>query len=154
MRSALVMVMALALGAAQAMAFELVSEAEVQAEQRALAERGPLPNVPRTRSISLGPRITVVTPGAADAALRTPLRIELRFQPNGEAKVNPASLKVLYGFLGVDLTAKLREHAQVSESGVLAEQARIPPGKHRLRVQISDTLGRTGETELRFQVND
>lgn len=144
----------LTLSPAHAADFELVSAEQVRADQAAgNAMAAPAEaTAPRTRSLSLAPRIKVLSPRLEGEGLRAPLRIELQFEPVGEAKVNPASLKVLYGFLGIDLTDKIRSNATVTEKGVLAEQARIPAGSHKLRILVTDSLGRTGETEIKFKV--
>lgn len=153
----LAMLMGLGWSAAHAGGFDLLT-AEQWAQAQAAEPRGAATALQRpaarTRSLSAGPQIRVLSPQLGAASLRAPLRIELQFQPVGEARVRPETLKVLYGFLGLDLTAKIRANAQVGEKGVLAEQARIPAGSHTLRIQVSDTLGRVGETELRFSVED
>lgn len=131
-------------------AFELVTAEQAAAERLEAARQRP--NVPAARSVSLGPRIQVLSPALDAGTLKAPLRIELRFEPVGEAKVNPATLKVLYGFLGLDLTDKIRSNATVSDKGVLAEKASIPAGSHKLRIQVMDSLGRMGETEIKFKV--
>jgi hypothetical protein len=150
LRSLRRLVLCTALVGLHAQAFELVTP-ELAAAERVEAAK-PRPDVPASRSVSLGPRIQVLSPALDGGALKAPLRIELKFEPVGEAKVNPASLKVLYGFLGVDLTDKIRGNATVNDKGVLAEKASIPAGSHKLRIQVMDSLGRLGETEIKFKV--
>jgi hypothetical protein len=136
-------------------AFELLSAEQLAAEQQALiaAKNEPALAPARSRSIKLAPNIKVVSPPLDGGALKSPLRIELRFEPLGEVKINPASFKVLYGMLLIDLTDKIRSNATLSEAGLLAEQASIPSGSHRLLLQVADMAGRVTETELRFKVD-
>lgn len=140
-------------GAAQA--FELVSPEQSSAEQQALSTAGAVGEAepPRSRSLKPTPIIKVLSPALDGSTLKSPLRIELRFEPFGDVKINPASFKVLYGMLRIDLTDKIRSNARLSEAGLLAEQASIPSGSHRLLLQVADAAGRVTETELKFKVD-
>src|SRR6267378_132045 len=70
------------------------------------------------------PSITVVSPQSTVRLISTPVRI--------------------------DVTSKIRRYAVVSEHGLLAEKAVLPPGTHRLFLQISDSVGRTTESEVKI----
>ena len=150
----------LAAGAARAQApgtFDLITEAEAQ--QAAKAEREAPPEV-RTRQIVVPktnvPAIRVIsptTPGAAVAAVAAaPLRIELAFTPTPGTRIVPSSFRVLYGLLKIDLTDRLRQHATVTEAGVVVDRAVVPVGQHRLILQVADDKGNTAEQELRIRV--
>lgn len=152
--AALAMCAVLADAQAQAGApFELVTAAERQAELQAQARQPP--QAPRTRSLPMprpnAPTIRVLAPSQA-SAVTAPLRIELAFEPMPGARIVPASFRVLYGVLKIDLTERLRRHATVSESGVVVEQAQMPDGLHRLYMQVADDQGNQGEQELRLRV--
>ncbi len=135
-------------------AFDLITPAELAAEERALADPELAAKAaPPRRTRSLLPSIKVITPKSDGGTLKSPIRIELAFEPLGETRIDPSTLKVLYGMLRIDLTRKIRENARVTDKGVLAEEAKIPPGNHRLIVQVSDVAGRTAETELRVKVD-
>ena len=140
--------------ASEKAAFDLITPAELAAEERAVANQElAAKEVPVRRTRSLLPTIKVITPKSDGGALKSPIRIELAFEPLGETRIDPSTLKVLYGMLRIDLTRKIRENARVTDKGVLAEEAKIPPGNHRLVVQVSDVAGRTAETELRVKVD-
>ncbi len=100
------------------------------------------------------PQIIVVSPAAADAALRSPLNVSIRFQPAPGASINPATFKVQARVLGgwFDVTGEIRRHAQVDTRGVEAAGAMLPRGEHRIRVQIADTSGRLGAAEIAFKI--
>lgn len=125
----------------------LVTEAEAAASRAA-------PPPPLTRNVPLpgAPRIEVVAPGDANAVLRPPLTIHLRFVAAPGAVVDPASFRAFYGFLRLDITDRLRRHARIDASGLTAENVGLPSGEHRVSVALSDTLGRTGRQEFRIQV--
>ncbi len=138
-------------GLAAAAGFDLVTAAEAQ--QAAQAEKT-LPPPVRTRNLPRpdAPAITVLSPSAPGTPVAAPLRIEVAFQPAAGARIVPSSFRVLYGLLKIDLTERLRQHATVSEAGLLVEGAKVPDGQHRMFIQVADDKGNTGEQELRFRV--
>ena len=130
--------------------FVLVSPEEV-ARERAKGEP------PRTRSF-LG-----TDPGAPEIVLLKPLSlsnvtaptdIELRIMPKSPAKIVWDSLRVLYGFFGLDVTDRLTEHAEVTSAGILARDAVLPAGSHRITIEITDDRQRVGRRTFEFEVRD
>ena len=143
-------------GSAQAQAsggFELITAAE--ARQAAIAERDAPPEI-RTRNMPVPkgnvPGIRVLSPTTSSAAVAAPLRIELAFTPKPGTRIVPSSFRVLYGLLKIDLTERLRQHATVTENGVVVDRAVVPEGQHRLILQVADDQGNTAEQELRIRV--
>lgn len=141
-------------------AFTLVSREDVAAEQR--FEARPHNEAPHAAERSLGfppsnpaapPFIKIISPSPDSQAIASPIRIELAFQTSADAHVIPDSFKVLYGLLKIDITAKIRPYAKVTESGLVAENAALPSGNHRLFLEISDSAGRMAVRELRFTVD-
>jgi hypothetical protein len=128
--------------------FDLVTAAE--ARQAAKAEAETPRQVPPPRPNA--PGIKVVTPVAAGTPVAAPLRIEVAFTPQPGSRIVPSSFRVLYGLLKIDLTERLRQHATVSESGVVVDRANVPDGQHRLFLQVADDKGNTAEQELRIRV--
>lgn len=134
-------------------AFDLVTAAEAQQAARAEAEapttisprQVPPPKPP-------APGIRVVAPVAAGTPVAAPLRIELAFTPTPGTRIVPSSFRVLYGLLKIDLTERLRQHATVTENGVVVDRANVPDGQHRLFLQVADDKGNTAEQELRIRV--
>ncbi|MFY7974661.1 MAG: hypothetical protein ACOVOT_09575, partial [Rubrivivax sp.] len=108
----------------------------------------------RTRGLRpQAPAIQVIAPQAAgDTAVPMPLRLEFGFTAAPGARIVPGSFRLLYGMLRIDLTERLRPHATVNERGVLVERALMPPGNHRMWVQVGDDQGNLGEQELRFRI--
>lgn len=98
------------------------------------------------------PVIEVLRPTVGEAALPSPVPIELAFKPAAGASIAPESFRVFYGVFKLDLTQRLLASVKVQPGGLRVEQAAIPSGQHRLVMQISDTEGRTGTRELRFSV--
>jgi hypothetical protein len=132
--------------------FTLVTESLAQAEREHDERLGSPPLPPPRRTRSLFPAIKVVAPRASRDDLVSPLRIELLFETSPDARIVPASFRVLYGMLKFDLTDNVRQNATLSERGLLAEKASVPKGSHRLFLQIADDKGRVAEQELRVKV--
>lgn len=138
-----------------ASAAEWVSESDVLREADYLS-RSPDAR-PRTRSMSKedpeAPLIEVIRPNPLNN-LKQPFPVELRFTARSGAPIDPKSLKVSYGFMGLDLTERIRKSATVTPDGLRAESVEIPKGEHRLMVRVADARGLVGERDIRIKVGE
>lgn len=143
----------LSLAPGLAFGFDLITaeEARQSAQAEALSKPSRTRSMPVPRAIA-APTIRVLDPTAAEQAVRAPLRIELAFEPIPGTRIVPDTFRVMYGPLKVDLTERLRQHARLSETGVVVEGAQVPDGLHRLFLQVADDRGNTTEQELRIRV--
>lgn len=107
--------------------------------------------VPRAVSVPGAPVIQVLAPSSLEG-LKTPFPIRVEFKALDGAEVLPASFKVYYGLLKLDITDRVVQKVQVEKSGVAIEEAEIPTGSHKLLLQIKDSKERVGETALSFKV--
>lgn len=141
---------------ARAALAEVWITADELAREAEFASRPPPPRV-RARSLVAAdrdsPLIEVLRPNPLNN-LKPPFAVELRFSARAGAEINPDSLRVAYGFLGIDLTERIRKSATVTPEGLRAESVDIPRGDHRLTVRIADVRGRIGEREIRIRVGD
>ena len=131
--------------------FQLLSGDEYRSEVAARAVPGA---ALRSRAADLdAPSITVVKPGTS-SAIKPPVDIDLRFKAAPGAKVNPASLKILYGFLKLDVTKRIlgAPGVEVSADGLRCSGAQLPSGSHKLVIEVADTLGRIAVQPLAFTV--
>jgi hypothetical protein len=137
--------------AAEPRRFELLSEQEYRSELTARSLPGAV-LIPRAADLN-APTITVVTPNSA-APIQPPVDIDMRFKAAAGATVNVASLKILYGFLKLDITQRILRApgVQLSASGLTATGARLPSGSHKLVIEVADNLGRVGRQLLEFTV--
>lgn len=71
----------------------------------------------------------------------SPTVIKLRFEVTPAVTVRPETFKVRYGSLQLDVTSRAS-----------VEEAVLPKGSHRLLIQIEGSLGRAGECEVTFVV--
>ena len=131
--------------------FQLLSGDEYRSEVAARAAPGA---TLLSRAADLdAPSITVLKPGTS-SAIKPPVDIDLQFKAAPGARVNPATLKILYGFLKLDVTQRIlgAPGVQVSADGLRCSGARLPSGNHKLVIEIADTLGRTAVQPLQFTV--
>jgi hypothetical protein len=134
-------VLAALLGIKGASAFQFITEKEAAL---------PLNLDPR-RGITRGPIITVLSPAPGAGLVNSPLHFKVKFESRGGAKIDIESTLVTYEKLpAVDLTQRIG--AFIRPDGIDVENAEVPPGTHRIRIDVSDTDGRTGSVDLIFTV--
>lgn len=138
---------------AQAAPFTLISADEARREAEAAAQNPP-PARPRSLPAPRpAPGLEVLAPVPEGATVSSPLRLEIAFKAPPDARIVPASFRLLYGVLKIDLTERLQRHARLDESGVLIEEAAVPEGTHRVIVRVADDKGRLAERELLIRVS-
>ena len=99
--------------------------------------------------ISAGPAIEVVEP-LNGGRLPMPIQVLVRFAPRSEP-VDLASLKVtLIKFISIDITDRIRPY--VTAEGIQVPEAKIPSGKHRVRITLADRAGAWSVKEVSFEV--
>jgi len=101
-----------------------------------------------TRGITRGPKVAYV--GAAGAT-QSPMRLQLKFESFGGAKIDTDSLKVTYvKNPAVDLTPRLKPF--VKPDGIDMPDAELPAGDHLIRVDVKDSDGRAATTSFTLKV--
>ncbi len=104
-----------------------------------------------TRGISRGPAIKLASP-EADTPVATPFDFKVNFEPRGDAKIDPSSVKVVYMKSPfVDLTPRLK--SAISANGIDFAKADVPPGTHTIRVTVKDSEGRETNSVMNLIVN-
>jgi hypothetical protein len=126
----------------------LVTQEEFQQDSAAPRFRG---DIIAPTEMPGAPIIKVDEP-AQTTAIRTPVSIHLRFLPQRGAAIDLASFRATYGWLGIDITSRIIEHAQINASGLVANNAEIPSGHHKVTLQIADNLHRVGSRVFEFTV--
>lgn len=101
--------------------------------------------------VSRGPSITVLSPKPNDPTLRSPFRLQLKFEGRGGAQVDADSLKLIYAkSSAVDLTSRVKPFT--SPSGLDLPEASVPPGNHTIRAEVKDKDGRAGTVTFVIKV--
>ncbi len=91
-----------------------------------------------TRGITRRPNVTLTSP---EASVTSPFNLEFTFQAHGGSTIKPNSFHLIYlKKPNIDLTARVKPF--VSANGVEMAGAEAPPGKHMIKVQISDSDNR------------
>jgi hypothetical protein len=109
-----------------------------------------LPEYMSAKGVFPGPKVTQLSPDPNASPIRSPIRLRLRFEMRG-SKIDIASLKVTYlKTPTIDLTDRIKEY--VSASGIDMPDAELPPGTHRIKVEISDIDGLPGANEIILRV--
>ena len=99
------------------------------------------------------PLIDILRPEAVEnLKVKAPFPIAVQFKAQPDAAIVPATFKVMYGALKIDITSRITKFVKVTKEGFAMDNAQIPSGKHRLTLQIQDELKRTAERELRVEV--
>jgi hypothetical protein len=100
------------------------------------------------RGIMRSPKVEFISPGDS---VSSPLRLVLKFQSFGAAKIDPDSVKVIFlRTPNVDLTPRVKPFIQAD--GIDMQDAELPPGEHTVRVDIKDSDGRPGTTIFTLKV--
>ena len=100
-----------------------------------------------SRGITRGPKVAYV---GSDAA-QSPMRLQLKFESFGGAKIDTESLKVTYmKNPAVDLTPRLKPFVQ--PTGIDMPGAELPPGDHLIRVDVKDSDGRAASTSFTLKI--
>lgn len=101
-----------------------------------------------TRGITRGPKIEYLTDAGAT---KSPIRLRVKFESFGGAKIDPDSLKVTYlKSPAVDLTDRIKPFIQ--PTGIDMPDATLPPGDHSLRVDVKDSDGRVATSSFVLKV--
>lgn len=108
---------------------------------------------PALRARAVVPLIDIVKPEpVADLKVKAPFAISVLFKGQSDAPIDPATFKVMYGALKIDITSRITKFVTVTKDGFSLENAKIPVGKHRLTLQVMDEKQRIAERELRVEV--
>ena len=107
---------------------------------------------PAMRTRALMPQIDIIKPApAANLKVKSPFAISVIFT-GLDAAIDPATFKVTYGALKLDITSRITKFVKVTPTGFSLDNAQIPVGKHRLTMRIEDEKQRVAERELRIEV--
>ncbi len=108
---------------------------------------------PALRPRALVPLIDILKPEvASDLKVKAPFAIAVQFKGQQDSPIDPATFKVMYGALKIDITSRITKFVTVTKDGFSLDNARVPPGRHRLTLQVLDEKQRVAERELRLEV--
>ena len=129
--------------------FQLISESEYQSQ---VGFKRPRVLTRGFTSVAKGsPKINVEKP-TISGEVASPTNIEISFEADDGAQIDVESLEVLYGWLALDITDRIKEHAKLSAKGLVASNVSLPEGDHTITIVIKDSKGRETEKELSFSI--
>jgi hypothetical protein len=104
-----------------------------------------------TPAVQGAPVITVNQPDIL-RALRNPTTFDIQFRAAPGTTINLSTFQAKYGWLGINITNRLLEHATRRPTGLFAADVNVPIGNHRISLSIADNLGRVGTRVVNLQV--
>ncbi|HEX3970667.1 MAG TPA: hypothetical protein VHX19_05065 [Stellaceae bacterium] len=134
-----------ALGAVHtASAFQLITNDEAK-----------LPAAPvvqiATRGLTRGPTVDQVAPTPNATVPSGALEIDVTFAPHNGATIDPGKVRITYlKQPEIDLTQRLKSF--ITPKGIDAKDVTIPPGTHMIRVEVTDSDGRSTSQIMKIQV--
>jgi hypothetical protein len=138
--------------------FDLITQDEFAREQSALSAAAsksvptddPTADPTVERSLE-GPSIEVVSPDTQET-VRSPVDIDLKFEPGPGAVIQLDSLRIRYGIVGLDITERIRQAATINSNGIRAIGAKLPIGDHSMTVEIGDSAGRKAKKKFKVRI--
>jgi hypothetical protein len=130
----------------------LVTQEEFDRERLEAKADGPRPAEALAAPVPGAPKIEVKRPDLTQT-IKVPINIVVTFLPERDAKINLSSFRAVYGaFIKLDITEKIKAHAKLDESGLVADSVSLPAGKHTVSISIADDRGRIGARTIEFTV--
>jgi hypothetical protein len=100
------------------------------------------------RAITRGPRIELIQPSET---AYSPMHFQLKFQSFGGSSINTESLRVIYlKTPEIDITPRVARF--VRPAGIDIPDAEAPVGEHHIRVDVTDSEGRTRSTVFTLKI--
>jgi hypothetical protein len=100
------------------------------------------------RAITRGPSIEMIQPSEITYS---PMHFQLRFQSFGGAGINTDTLHIVYLKIPeIDITPRVTRF--VGPNGVDIPDAEVPIGEHYIRVEVTDSEGRTRSSIFRMKI--
>jgi hypothetical protein len=127
--------------AGSAHAFQLISADEASKPEDPTGSRG----------ISRGPKVIPVSPAPTAGFIKSPFNWRVKFEAFGGAHIDKDMVVVTYRKNpSIDLTQRLQPFIQ--PTGISLDGAEVPPGEHRIRIDVKDSNGRWSTAEMTIKV--
>jgi hypothetical protein len=127
-----------------ALAFQLITAAEAQLPPAQVTQVS-------TRGLTRGPTVDQVSPPPDAAAPNSPINLDITFAAHNGATIDPAKVKVTYlKQPAIDLTGRLKPF--ITPKGIEASDVDVPPGTHLIKIEVTDSDGRSTTNVMTIQV--
>jgi hypothetical protein len=125
-------------------AWKLVTPEEEERDRAA-------PKVPGPPDLPPPPTIDLLRPDLS-GPIQNPVTIKVQFSAGPGREIDMRSFNATYGWLGINITGRLLEHAATTPNGLSAENVDLPLGQHRVTLSIADTSGKRASRTFQFSV--
>lgn len=98
----------------------------------------------------LSPAIIVLQPSKIPTA--SPLNVNIAFFSKENAKIDPDSLKIYYGWFNIDVTERIKRYAHIDGTGITANNIDLPPGPHQFTIEIQDDRKRRAQKQINVYI--
>ena len=98
------------------------------------------------------PTINLLRPDIS-RTVRNPTTIEIRFSPSPGGSIDMRTFNATYGWLGINITRRLLDHAVTTTNSLVAANVDLPPGEHRVTLSIADSTGRRTSRTFNLSVS-
>jgi hypothetical protein len=126
-----------------------------QSAPRSMTPAQPAERAPQTPCTNKGnkPIIEVYQP-RMEKPVESPLEINVRFCPGQGASIDSDSVEIkgCVWLVCKDKTKQVKEHAQVSATGIVARGVELPSGQYTVVITIKDDKGRQGQGKFSVEV--
>ena len=109
------------------------------------------PHVPAPANLPGPPSIILVRPDVS-APIRNPATIEVQFTAGPGNTINMQSFRATYGWLGIDVTRRILQHATKTLNSLTAADVDLPRGSHRVTLSIADSTGKRASRTFNLSV--
>ncbi|OJU33976.1 MAG: hypothetical protein BGN99_28160 [Alphaproteobacteria bacterium 65-37] len=99
------------------------------------------------------PVVEIVLPREGEKII-SPVDFDVRFRTSPPAVIDPTSVRVLYGFMRVDITSRIKEFGgEISAQGIKLVKAPLQPDSYTVTVEVANSQNRKARRTVRFNVS-
>jgi hypothetical protein len=109
------------------------------------------PHLPAPPDMPAPPTIDLLRPDISQP-IRNPVTIEVLFSAGPGEAIDMRTFNATYGWLGINITSRLLEHAVSTANGLTAANVELPLGNHRVTLSIADTSGKSASRTFHLSV--
>jgi len=99
--------------------------------------------------LSLGPLIEVISPKDGEQ-VSPPIEVNIKFTPQGDP-IDLKSLEVsVVKLFSIDITDRVKDYT--TAAGIHVKEAKLPTGKHTVKISLADTKGMYSKKIITFEI--